>query len=165
MTESQPVRVLIVEDNDSDAALVVRHLEQAGFKTAWDRVETEKDFVAALDPQLDVILADFNLPAFGAPRALHLLKARDIRVPLIVVSGSIGEERAVRVLQSGAADYLLKDRLARLGPAVQRVIDERRLETDKRKAELALRESEERTRFASVGGGPAHLDSSLVRDT
>lgn len=142
------MRVLIVEDNDSDAALVVHTLEQAGFKPAWDRVETAEDFLAALDPQLDVILADFNLPAFGAPRALDLLKARGIPVPLIVVSGSIGEERAVQVLQNGAADYLLKDRLARLGPAVRRVIDERRLQADKRQADLALRESEERTQFA-----------------
>lgn len=167
MTESQPLRVLILEDNDSDAALVVHHLEQAGFQPAWDRVETETDFVAALDPQLDVILADFNLPAFGAPRALDLLKARDIGVPLIVVSGSIGEERAVQVLQSGAADYLLKDRLARLGPAVQRVMDERRLEADKRNAEAALRESEERTRFAlnaaRVGVWEADLRTGAAR--
>ncbi|MBI2222307.1 MAG: response regulator [Acidobacteria bacterium] len=167
MTESQPLRVLILEDNDSDAVLVVRHLEQAGFKPAWDRVENEADFIAALNPQLDVILADFNMPAFGASRALDLLKAHDVRVPLIVVSGSIGEERAVQVLQSGAADYLLKDRLARLGPAVQRVMDERRLEADKYRAEAALRESEERTRFAlnaaSVGVWEADLRTGAVR--
>jgi PAS domain S-box-containing protein len=139
---------LLVEDNDADAALIVRQLAHAGFDAAWKRVQDEEEFVAALNHEFDVILADFNLPAFGAARALEALQARDIGVPLIVVSGSIGEETAVQVLQSGAADYLLKDRLARLGSAVQRVIAARRLELDKRDAEAALREAEERTRFA-----------------
>jgi DNA-binding response OmpR family regulator len=110
MTESkrQPLRVLLVEDSDSDAELVVHQLEQAGYEPTWSRVQNESDFVAALDPQLDVILADFNLPGFSAPRALELLKARDVGVPMIIVSGSIGEETAVEVLHGGAADYLLR---------------------------------------------------------
>jgi PAS domain S-box-containing protein len=158
---------LLLEDSEADAHLVVDHLKQAGFDPAWTRAETEAEFVAALDPQLDVILADFNLPGFSAPRALELLKARDIRVPMIVVSGSIGEETAVQVLHSGAADYLLKDRLTRLGPAVQRVIDERRREADKRKAEEALREEENRTQFAlhaaRVGVWEADLRTGAAR--
>ena len=84
------------------------------------------------DPALDVILADFNMPQFSAPRALDLLKARDLDIPFIVVSGSIREETAVQILKSGASDYLLKDRLARLGQAVQRAIDERKLQQGKR---------------------------------
>jgi two-component system cell cycle sensor histidine kinase/response regulator CckA len=150
MTQSkrQPLRVLLLEDSDSDAELIVERLERAGYEPAWIRVQNESEFVAALAPKLDVILADFNLPGFNASDALELLKARDVRVPMIVVSGSIGEEIAVEVLQRGAADYLLKDRLTRLGPAVQRVIDERRLEAEKRKAEEAVKEAEGRTRFA-----------------
>jgi DNA-binding response OmpR family regulator len=169
MTSSRrrPIRVLLVEDNDSDAELVVHELERAGYEPAWRRVQDESEFVAALDPDLDVILADFNLPVFSAPRALELLKASNVGVPMIVVSGSIGEETAVEVLHSGAADYLLKDRLSRLGPAVQRAIDERRMSVEKRRAEDALRESEDRTRFAltaaRVGVWEADLRTGAAR--
>jgi two-component system, cell cycle sensor histidine kinase and response regulator CckA len=130
-------------------------------------VENQAGFVAALDPGLDVILADFNLPAFSVWRALELLKARGMRVPLIVVSGSIGEDTAVQVLHAGAADYLLKDRLARLGQAVQRVIDDRRLQEEKQKAQAALKEAEDRTRFAldaaRVGVWEADLKAGAMR--
>jgi two-component system, cell cycle sensor histidine kinase and response regulator CckA len=163
----QPLRVLLLEDSDSDAELVIDHLKQAGFEASWHRVQDEAEFVAALDPDLDVILADFNLPSFGARRALELLNERDLGVPLIVVSGSIGEETAVQALQSGAADYLLKDRLARLGQAVQRVVTERKLQTEKRQAEEAFKEAEERTRFAlhaaRVGVWEADLRTGGVR--
>src|SRR5229473_3759309 len=163
----QPIRVLILEDNDSDAELVVNQLKLAGYEPSWKRVQDETGFVAALDPQLDVILADFNLPTFSAPRALELLRARAIGVPMIVVSGSIGEETAVNVLHRGAADYLLKDRLTRLGSAVQRVIDERRMAAEKQKAEDALREAEDRTRFAlnaaRVGVWEADLRTGAAR--
>ena len=145
---ARPLRVLILEDRVSDAELMVRQLEKAGFEPVWNRVENRRDFVAALDPGLDVILADFALPSFSALQALQLLKDRDIRVPLIVVSGTIGEDTAVEVLRGGAADYLLKDRLGRLGQAVQRVIDERGLLEEKQQAETALRAAEDRTRFA-----------------
>jgi PAS domain S-box-containing protein len=163
----QPLRVLVLEDSDADAELVIDHLKQAGFEPTWDRAQDEAEFVAALDPALDVILADFNLPSFGAPRALDLLKERELDVPLIVVSGSIGEDIAVRVLHSGAADYLLKDRLARLGEAVRRVVTERKLHTEKRRAEEALKEAEERTRFAlhaaRVGVWEADLRTGAAR--
>jgi len=163
----QPLRLLIVEDSDADADLVVDHLEQAGFEPAWVRVQTEGEFVGALDPTLDVILADFNMPSFGAPRALELLKERELDVPLIVVSGSIGEETAVAVLHSGAADYLLKDRLARLGQAVRRVVTERRLQLEKQRADQALEDEQQRTRFAlqaaRVGVWEADLTTGAAR--
>jgi PAS domain S-box-containing protein len=142
------IRVLFVEDNPQDAALVERELTRAGLHPIGQRVDTEADYVAALDPNLDVILADFSLPGFSAPRALDLLKQRDLDVPFIVVSGSIGEEMAVRALQSGAADYLLKDRLARLPQAVRRAMDDRRLQGERRAAVKALHETEGRMRFA-----------------
>ena len=169
-SEKQPartLRVLLVEDQESDAALILHHLEQGGYSPAWTRVESEAAFVAALTPDLDVILADFNLPAFSAPRALELLEGHDVRVPLIVVSGTIGEETAVEVLRRGAADYLLKDRLARLGQAIQRVIGERQLQEQKRRAEAALEEAEARTRFAlqaaRVGVWEVDFQSGAVR--
>jgi two-component system, cell cycle sensor histidine kinase and response regulator CckA len=156
------LRVLLVEDRASDAELILLHLERAGYAPVWDRVENEVEFVSALDREFDVILADFNLPSFSVWKALELLEARRVAVPLIVVSGSIGEDTAVQVLHSGAADYLLKDRLGRLGQAVQRVIDERRLQDDKRTAERALKEAEERTRFAMEAARVGVWEMDLV---
>ncbi|HKY21459.1 MAG TPA: response regulator [Vicinamibacterales bacterium] len=162
---TSPLKVLVLEDQPFDAELIVHYLKQGGYDPAWHRVETEAEFLAALDPRLDVILADFNLPTFSVYRALELLKARNIRVPLIVVSGSIQEDTAIQVLHCGAADYLLKDRLARLGQAVQRVIDQRRLLDEKHTAEAALKESEERTRFALEAARVGVWEASLTTDT
>jgi two-component system, cell cycle sensor histidine kinase and response regulator CckA len=149
MTEPKPpLRVLVVEDNDADAELVVHQLERAGFDLSWTRVERESDFVAALGTPFDVILSDYNLPSFSAPRVLEILQAHNVHVPVIVVSGSVGEETAVQLLRAGAADYLLKDRLARLGQAVQRVLAEQRLAAEKHRVEDALQAAEQRTRFA-----------------
>ena len=162
---SGPLKVLVLEDQPFDAELIVRNLEQAGYAPDWLRVDNQAQFIAALDPSLDVILADFNLPSFSVYRALELLRERDIRVPLIVVSGSIEDDAATQVLQSGAADYLLKDRLARLGQAVQRVIDQRCLVDQKHTAETALKENEERTRFALEAARVGVWESNLEADT
>jgi two-component system cell cycle sensor histidine kinase/response regulator CckA len=163
----RPLNVLLLEDRPTDAELIVHELKQAGFDPAWHRVENEAEYLAALEPTLDVILADVHMPRFDAPRALDLLRKRDLDVPFIVVSGSIDEETAVHALKSGAADYLLKDRLARLGQAVQRAIDERRLQREKREAERALGAAEERTRFAleasRVGTWEVDVTTGVVR--
>jgi PAS domain S-box-containing protein len=108
----------------------------------WRRVETEADYLAALDPALDLILADYALPQFDALRALELRRVRGLDIPFIIVSGAIGEEVAVAAMRHGAADYLLKDRLTRLGAAVEHALEQRRLRTEMQKAEQALRESE-----------------------
>ena len=99
----QPLRVLLVEDNALDAELILHHLGDAGFDPAWHRVESEADYLAALEPALDLIVSDFHMPRFGALRALDLLNEADIDVPLVVVSGSIGEETAVQLLKKGAS--------------------------------------------------------------
>ena len=111
----QSLRVLLLEDRSADAALIVHELTRAGFDPIWERVEDEPAYLRALGAAPDLILADFNMPALSAPRALALLRQRDPDLPFIVVSGSIGEETAVEVLKGGATDYLLKDRLGRLG--------------------------------------------------
>ena len=111
----RPLRVLIVEDNPLDAELVVAELRRSGFDPTWERVETAEAFLDALSPELDVIISDFSMPAFDAPRALELVRIQAPELPLIIVSGTIGEETAVSAMREGAADYLLKDRLARLG--------------------------------------------------
>ena len=163
----QRLRALLVEDRSADAELIVRELERAEFRLEWQRVETEADYLAALDPSLDVILADFKLPSFAAVHALELLRSRNLDIPFIVVSGSIGEETAIELVKNGAADYLLKDRLTRLGQAVQRAVDDRRLRAAKRDAERALGLAEERIRFAleasRVGIWEADLKNGTLR--
>jgi signal transduction histidine kinase/FixJ family two-component response regulator len=135
---STPLNVLIVEDRPADAELMVYELERVGFEPAWKRVETEPDFLAGLEANPDIVLADHTLPGFGAPQALELLKARGLTIPFIVVTGSISEEVAVERLKQGAADYILKDRMTRLGDAVTRALREKKLHHEKIKAEESL---------------------------
>jgi PAS domain S-box-containing protein len=141
------IRALILEDNTNDAELVVRELRKAGFDPEWFRVENEEDFLAHLSPSLDIILADYNLPQFDAPRALSLLRSRKLDIPFIIVSGSIGEDAAVQAMKLGADDYLLKDRLARLGQTVSQVIENQRLREERRRVEAALLESQQQYRL------------------
>ncbi|HXU23846.1 MAG TPA: response regulator [Tepidiformaceae bacterium] len=139
-----PLRALILEDNDADVELMLRELRREGFDIAPRVVQERPHFVAALEPGLDIILVDFNLPQYDAIEALRDLAAADIVVPAIVVTGSLSDEAAVRCMQEGAADYLMKDRLARLGPAVTRAIRERDLRAENRRAELAERQTRQR---------------------
>ena len=133
-----PLHLLILEDRTEDAELMVHELRRAGFDPQWQRVDTEADFLAHLDQELDVILADYSLPQFDAQRALEHLKQRGVDVPFIIVSGCIGEECAVECMKSGATDYLLKDRLTRLGQAVRKAVDEKCLRDDRQRAEAQL---------------------------
>ena len=143
---SSPLRLLILEDNPADAELLVHELRRAGFAVDWQRVETQEDYLARLDPALDLILGDYSLPQFDGFRALQLLQARGLDIPFILISGTIGEELAVTAIKLGAADYIMKDRLKRLGPAVLRALDEKRLRREQQHTAEALRESEERYR-------------------
>ena len=138
----EPLRVLIVEDRPSDAELMVLRLEQEGFDLQWVRVETEPEYVAALDAAPDIVLSDWNLPAFSGLRALRLVRGRgDDDTPFVIVSGAIGEEAAVEALQAGADDYVLKDRPARLGPAVRRALERKTLRDEQRRADAKLRQA------------------------
>ena len=157
-----PIRVLFVEDNPDDTVLIERELHRAGLEPHGPRVDSEEAYLAALDPDLDVILADFSMPGFGAARALELLKGKGLDVPFIVVSGSIGEEMAVRVLHGGAADYLLKDRLARLGQAVRSAMDARRQRKQRHAVEQALHETEARMRFALEASRVGVWEADLI---
>ncbi len=140
------LRVLILEDRASDAELIVEELRAYGYDPAWTRVEAEQDFRAQLNLLPDLILADHALPQFDSTRALKIVRERGLDIPFILVSGSIGEDLAVSALQLGAADYLLKDRLARLGPAVARALEQKRLRDEKRRADELLRDNEARFR-------------------
>ncbi len=135
----EPLRALILEDTATDLELIVYELGKAGFDLECRHVDNERDFVSALDPCLDVILADFALPQFDALHALRLLKEKGLSVPFIVVTGSISEEAAVSCMKEGATDYLLKDRLARLGPAIRQALEARKLQDEKLRAEEQIR--------------------------
>ncbi len=140
----QPIRLLIAEDNPNDAELMLRELRRAGLAPEWKRVDTEADFVANLTPAPDVILSDYAMPQFGGLRALELVKAHGLKVPFILVSATIGEETAVAAMRGGASDYLLKDRLARLGEAVKHALEQSRLREQREQAEQATTASERR---------------------
>jgi PAS domain S-box-containing protein len=142
-----PLRVLLVEDNEDDAVLLGRFFERAGYLPSVQRVETAEEMRHALsesDAQWDVVLADFNLPTFSAPAALRLLKRMGQDLPFIIMSGAVSEETAVEAMRAGAHDYVSKQNLARLVPAIEREIREARARRLKLDAERALRASEAR---------------------
>ncbi|MBN1887115.1 MAG: PAS domain S-box protein [Thermoflexales bacterium] len=143
---STPLRVLILEDRAADAEMVLYELRRAGYEPDWRRVDAEPDYLACLTPGLDVILADYTLPQFDALRALRHLQDHNLDIPFIVVTATVSEEVAVECMKQGATDYLLKDRMGRLGPAVEHALQQRRLRDEKERVDDALRESEERFR-------------------
>ncbi len=143
-TPNTRLQALLVEDSSDDAALTLRALERGGYRVDARRVDTAEDFQQALTPALDIIICDYSLPSFGALSALRLLQASGLDVPFILVSGTIGEEDAVAAMRAGASDYLLKDRLARLGPAVAQALQQRQLRARQREAEQSQRRSEAR---------------------
>ncbi len=146
-TVSQAVRedgtfnVLILEDQELDAEIMVHALRKSGIAPKFRRVDNRDDYLAALEELPDVILADFQLPQFDALRALSLLKERKLDIPFIVVTGNVGETTAVQCLQAGADDYLVKDRLGRLGSAVTNAMREKKLRQWKGTAEKAAEHS------------------------
>ncbi len=138
------IKVLILEDRPADAELVVEELRRHGFEPEWVRVDTEADFLARLGEAWDAVLVDFSLPGFDGLSALAHVQAGNVDTPVIVVSGSLPDELAVGCLKSGASDYVLKDRLGRLGSAVERALRERRMREEKRRADEALRSTAQR---------------------
>jgi two-component system, cell cycle sensor histidine kinase and response regulator CckA len=141
------LHILIVEDSEDDLLLLLRELRRGGYDPDYVRVETAAEMQAALDRQpWDIVIADYTLPRFSAPEALELLQQKQQDIPFIIVSGTIGEEAAVAAMRAGAHDYLLKDNLARLIPAVERELRESQERQQRLWAEQALRESEERFR-------------------
>lgn len=142
------LRVLIVEDSEGDCALVLRCLKRGGFDVDYRRVDNGADLDKALQAGgWDLIICDYALPQFNAPAALAMVKASGHDIPFIVVSGTIGEEIAVQMMRAGAHDYLLKDNLLRLGPAVERELREAAVRAAGRQAEEALCESEKTLRL------------------
>ncbi len=142
------LRVLHVEDSEVDAALVLRALKRFGFEVTSQCVDRLEDFRSALEQQWDVVICDYRLAGFSAPDVLAILHESGKDLPFIVVSGTIGEDVAVQMMLAGAHDYLMKDNLARLGPAVTREIRDVVGRSARRKADADLRESERRLKLA-----------------
>ncbi len=141
------LRILMLENDSSDAELAARELRKAALRFSLDRVEDRDAFINALQSyRPDLMLIDYNLPSMDGLEALSIARQRRPDVPFIFVSGSIGEELAIDMLQQGATDYVMKARLARLGPAVQRALAEARVRAERRLAQEALRTSEENYR-------------------
>lgn len=132
----KPLHVLIIEDSIDDAELIIREIQRGGYEVDWERVETKQAMQAALSRQTwDIILSDFSMPQFSALAALSTLKDSGLDIPFIVISGTIGEETAVAALKGGVHDFLVKDKLARLNPAIERELRDADARRSRREAE------------------------------
>jgi signal transduction histidine kinase len=136
--EPRPLRVLMIEDNEDDARLVTQELKRSGYDVSWDRVDTAEALRAAMSRDWDVVTSDSAMPTFSGPDALAILRGSGLDVPFIVVSGTIGEENAVAMMKAGANDYVLKQNLRRLAPAIEREVREAESRRARRRAEEEL---------------------------
>src|SRR6478609_3085908 len=142
----QKLRVLMVEDSSTDAELILLELKRSGYDVTHTRAQTAVALREAFQQDWDILLSDYSLPGFGGLEALELLRQSGKDIPAIVISGTIGEETAVTALQAGASDFMIKGKLERLGPAIERSQRDRKVRAAQKRAELALRDSEERYR-------------------
>src|SRR6266853_1962921 len=140
---AEPLRILVAEDSETDAELVQRELKRGGLDFQSRRVQTEPDFRRELDEfRPDLVISDFSMPQFSGRTALAIARESRADIPFIFISGTIGENVAVDMMKAGANDYVMKNNLARLLPALQRELREAEVRRSRRIAEEALRESE-----------------------
>ncbi len=165
-----PLRVLLVEDSADDARLLVRQLGTAGYDVTHRRVDTPDAMQEALERNIwDIVISDYSMPQFSGTAALNLVQERGLDVPFIFVSGTIGEDVAVAAMKAGASDYVLKDKLKRLVPAIERELRDAEVRRERRRAQEVVLE---RTRLAVLSSdlgvaltGVAALRATLVRCT
>jgi PAS domain S-box-containing protein len=158
--ERTPLRVLIVEDSEDDALLLLRELRRGGYEPLYEQVDTPEAMNAALDKgPWDVVISDYYMPHFRAPDALKLLRRRGLDAPFVIVSGKVGEELAVEAMKAGAYDYIMKDNMTRLCATIERGLEEAEVRRERERAEKILVESEERFRgtFHQAAVGIAHV--------
>ncbi len=144
---SNTLKVLIVEDSEDDAFLVIHELKKSGYDVISERVDTAEDLISTLDStSWDIILSDYLMPHFTGAEALKLINERGLDIPFIIMSGKIGEETAVKMMKAGAVDYVTKDNLALLGPVIKRELHEAQMRREHKSTIEQLRESEENYR-------------------
>ncbi len=174
-TLRRPLRVLLVEDNVDDAALVLRTLRRAGYEPDWEQVQTAEGLERALARDgWEIVLSDYNMPQFDALQALRALRAQSAHLPFIVISGSIGEETAVAAMRAGANDYVMKTNLPRLVPAVERELRDAAERRERARAQEALIDLQEKFRVVfheyldvmmvlAIDGSILHVNDAVRR--
>jgi PAS domain S-box-containing protein len=168
-SSSTPLRVLVLEDSAQDVELYARNLRNVGFDPQWVRVDTEEAFQATLTEEFDIVLAEDDLPGYNGLQALKFLQKTGWDIPFILISQNINEEVAVEAIRGGAEDYVIKDRLIHLGPAVVRAMHRKKLRLQQRQTEaeekLELQLLEQTSEVSGVGGWSLDLATREVRWT
>jgi len=159
-----PLKVLVVEDSEDDAILLMREVKRGGYDITFERVDTAEAMNSALDGQeWDIVLSDYSMPHFSMPAALSLVQGKNLDIPFVIVSGAIGEEAAVSAMRAGAHDYVIKGNMARLIPVIERELREAEMRRERRQMEEEKEQLEQQLqlagRLAAVGelaAGVAH---------
>mgnify|MGYP001477478781 CR=1 FL=1 len=147
ISNPQTLRVLTIDDSEDDVSLIIRELKKGGYNPHYERVDTASAMKKTLQENTwDIILCDYTMPHLDGPSAITLLKKTNIDIPIIIVSGNIGEETAIECMHRGAQDYIMKSNLSRLCPAISREIEEAKNRKNKKQVEEKLREEEQRFR-------------------
>jgi DNA-binding NtrC family response regulator len=158
-----PLRVLVVEDSEDDAALLLRELRRGGYDIRHERVDTSEALNTALDTKpWDIVISDHSMPHLSGIDALNIVRAKGFEMPFLFVSGTIGEEAAVAALKRGAQDYLMKGNLRRLIPAIQRELREAKDREERVKLERQVQALHKFEAIGRLAGGIAHDFNNVI---